>query len=118
MGPPSQQLDAFVVLIVPHLHAAKSLRLAGIIPVQPYFGGEERTESELRLEGVAPVVNLERSDFSWKAFLPVGATRDHPAAHVTDENAELAEDFPPTLLEMKAFVESNRVAPVKSTARY
>ncbi|KAF7007260.1 hypothetical protein CFC21_022207, partial [Triticum aestivum] len=86
-----------------HQPAAKSLRLAGIIPVQPYFGGEERTESELRLEGVAPVVNLERSDFSWKAFLPVGATRDHPAAHVTDENAELADDFPPTLLVIGGF---------------
>ncbi|XP_044969546.1 probable carboxylesterase 18 [Hordeum vulgare subsp. vulgare] len=83
--------------------SAKSLRLAGIIPVQPYFGGEERTESELRLEGVAPVVNLERSDFSWKAFLPVGATRDHPAAHVTDENAELTKAFPPTLLVVGGF---------------
>ncbi|XP_047065526.1 probable carboxylesterase 18 [Lolium rigidum] len=86
-----------------HQPSAKSVRLAGIFPVQPYFGGEERTESELRLEGVAPVVNLQRSDFSWKAFLPVGATRDHPAAHVTDENAELAEAFPPTMVVVGGF---------------
>ena len=82
---------------------AKNLRLAGIIPVQPYFGGEERTPSELALDGVAPVVNLRRSDFSWKAFLPVGADRDHPAAHVTDENAELAEAFPPAMVVIGGF---------------
>jgi acetyl esterase/lipase len=63
----------------------------------------ERTESELRLEGVAPVVNLKRSDFSWTAFLPVGATRDHPAAHVTDENADLAEEFPPAMVVVGGF---------------
>ncbi|KAF8679106.1 hypothetical protein HU200_045869 [Digitaria exilis] len=83
--------------------SAKSLRLAGIFPVQPYFGGVERTESELALEGVAPVVNLKRSEFSWTAFLPLGATRDHPAAHVTDENAELAEDFPPAMVIIGGF---------------
>lgn len=83
--------------------SARSLRVAGIFPVQPYFGGVERTESELRLEGVAPVVNLKRSDFSWTAFLPVGATRDHPAAHVTDENADLAEEFPPAMVVIGGF---------------
>ncbi|KAL6841879.1 hypothetical protein ACP4OV_028391 [Aristida adscensionis] len=83
--------------------SAAALRVAGIIPVQPYFGGEERTEAELRLEGVAPVVNLRRSDFSWTAFLPVGATRDHPAAHVTDENADLAEEFPPAMVVIGGF---------------
>uniref|UniRef100_A0A0A8ZWA5 Alpha/beta hydrolase fold-3 domain-containing protein n=1 Tax=Arundo donax TaxID=35708 RepID=A0A0A8ZWA5_ARUDO len=83
--------------------SARNVRVAGIFPVQPYFGGEERTESELRLEGVAPVVNLRRSDFSWKAFLPVGANRDHPAAHVTDENADLAEEFPPTMVVIGGF---------------
>ncbi|WVZ66881.1 hypothetical protein U9M48_016042 [Paspalum notatum var. saurae] len=83
--------------------SAKAVRVAGILPVQPYFGGVERTDSELRLEGVAPVVNLKRSDFSWTAFLPVGATRDHPAAHVTDENADLADEFPPTFLVIGGF---------------
>ncbi|KAK1678395.1 hypothetical protein QYE76_039243 [Lolium multiflorum] len=82
---------------------SKSVRLAGLLAVQPYFGGEERTESELRLDGVAPIVNLRRSDFWWKAFLPAGATRDHPAAHVTDENAELAKTFPPALVVVGGF---------------
>ncbi|KAM0866001.1 hypothetical protein ACQ4PT_042891 [Festuca glaucescens] len=79
------------------------LAVAGLLSVQPYFGGEERTESELRLDGVAPIVNLRRSDFWWKAFLPAGATRDHPAAHVTDENAELAATFPPALVVVGGF---------------
>uniref|UniRef100_A0ACD5YXJ4 Uncharacterized protein n=1 Tax=Avena sativa TaxID=4498 RepID=A0ACD5YXJ4_AVESA len=82
---------------------SNTVRLAGLLSVQPYFGGEERTESELRLDGVAPIVNLRRSDFWWKAFLPAGASRDHPAAHVTDENAELAEAFPPSLVVVGGF---------------
>ncbi|XP_044969545.1 probable carboxylesterase 18 [Hordeum vulgare subsp. vulgare] len=75
-----------------------SVRVAGLLSVQPYFGGEERTESELRLDGVAPIVTLRRADFWWRAFLPEGASRDHPAAHVTDENAELTEAFPPAMV--------------------
>uniref|UniRef100_A0ACD6AAC0 Uncharacterized protein n=1 Tax=Avena sativa TaxID=4498 RepID=A0ACD6AAC0_AVESA len=79
------------------------IRLAGIVLLQPYFGGEERTQAELRLEGVAPVVNMRRSDWSWKAFLPEGTNRDHPAAHVTDENAELPEGFPPAMVVVGGF---------------
>ncbi|KAF7099964.1 hypothetical protein CFC21_101536 [Triticum aestivum] len=77
------------------------IRLAGVILLQPYFGGEERTEAELRLEGVAPLVNMRRSDWSWRAFLPEGADRNHPAAHVTGEagpEPELAEAFPPAMV--------------------
>ncbi|KAJ1292234.1 hypothetical protein BS78_02G376400 [Paspalum vaginatum] len=43
------------------------IRLAGIILVQPYFGGEERMRSELELEGKAWVVNIKGSDWAWKA---------------------------------------------------
>lgn len=87
-----------------HQRTSRHVRLAGIFPVQPYFGGEERTPSEVRLEGIAPVVNLRRSDWSWKAFLPAGATRDHPAAHVTDDNAGLAEEgFPPVMVVVGGF---------------
>jgi acetyl esterase/lipase len=77
------------------------VRLAGIILIQPYFGGEERTEAELRLEGVAPIVNMRRSDWSWRAFLPEGADRNHTAAHVTGEagpEPELSEAFPPAMV--------------------
>ncbi|PRQ39209.1 putative carboxylesterase [Rosa chinensis] len=40
-----------------------------LISIQPFFGGEERTESEIRLEG-APLVSVTRTDWLWKAFLP------------------------------------------------
>jgi acetyl esterase/lipase len=77
------------------------IRIAGIILLQPYFGGEERTAAELRLEGVAPVVNMRRADWAWKAFLPEGSNRNHPAAHVTGEagpEPELADGFPPAMV--------------------
>uniref|UniRef100_A0ACD5UJ24 Uncharacterized protein n=1 Tax=Avena sativa TaxID=4498 RepID=A0ACD5UJ24_AVESA len=77
------------------------VRLAGIILLQPFFGGEERTEAELRLEGVAPIVNMRRSDWSWRAFLPEGADRNHPVAHVTGEagpEPELSDAFPPAIV--------------------
>ncbi|CAN6169014.1 unnamed protein product [Urochloa humidicola] len=74
------------------------IRLAGVILVQPYFGGEERTEAEVRMDGKVPVVTVRGSDWAWRAFLPEGADQDHPAAHVTDENAGLAEGFPPAMV--------------------
>ncbi|KAI5008377.1 hypothetical protein ZWY2020_009425 [Hordeum vulgare] len=86
--------------------SSNTVRLAGIILLQPYFGGEERTEAELSLEGVGPVVNMRRSDWFWKAFLPEGADRNHPAAHVTGEagpEPELPEAFPPAMVVVGGF---------------
>ncbi|CAM0907033.1 unnamed protein product [Alopecurus aequalis] len=77
------------------------VHLAGIILLQPYFGGEERTEAELRLEGVAPIVNMRRCDWAWRAFLPEGSDRNHPVAHVTGEagpEPELTVAFPPAMV--------------------
>ncbi|XP_050365385.1 probable carboxylesterase 18 [Argentina anserina] len=62
------------------------VKLVGLISIQPFFGGEERTESEIRLEG-APLVSMERTDWAWEAFLPAGSTRDHEAANVVGPNA-------------------------------
>ncbi|CAL5084350.1 unnamed protein product [Urochloa decumbens] len=78
--------------------ASNPVRLAGLILVQPYFGGEKRTEAEKCMDGKVPVVTVRGSDWAWRAFLPEGADRDHPAAHVTDENAGLAEGFPPAMV--------------------
>uniref|UniRef100_A0A0E0LAV7 Alpha/beta hydrolase fold-3 domain-containing protein n=1 Tax=Oryza punctata TaxID=4537 RepID=A0A0E0LAV7_ORYPU len=77
------------------------VHLAGVILLEPYFGGEERTKAERALEGVAPVVNIRRSDRWWRAFLPEGADRNHPAAHVTGDagpEPELQEAFPPAMV--------------------
>ncbi|XP_006658036.2 probable carboxylesterase 18 [Oryza brachyantha] len=79
------------------------VHLAGVILVQPCFSGEERTKAERALDGVAPMLNTRRTDLSWKAFLPEGADRNHPAAHVTggDDGGpehELPESFPPAMV--------------------
>ncbi|GMN29838.1 hypothetical protein TIFTF001_002583 [Ficus carica] len=65
----------------------KRVRVEGLVSIQPFFGGEERTEAEKRLPK-APVVTVERTDWMWKAFLPEGASRDHAAANVSGPNAE------------------------------
>lgn len=57
------------------------LKIAGSLLLFPFFGGEERTPSQLRLSS-APLVSLDNSDWYWKAFLPPGASRDHPACNV------------------------------------
>lgn len=57
------------------------LQILGLLAIQPFFGGEERTESEKRIVGV-PFISVERTDWLWKAFLPEGSNRNHPAAHV------------------------------------
>ncbi|XP_072147484.1 probable carboxylesterase 18 [Setaria viridis] len=73
--------------VTQHWTAAPSspICIASIILLQPYFGGEKRTPIEMRMEGVAPVANMRRSDWVWKAFLPEGSNRNHLAAHVTGE---------------------------------
>jgi acetyl esterase/lipase len=76
--------------------AFASLRLAGLIAIQPFFGGEERTPAELRLVG-APIVSVPRTDWMWRAFLPHGADRDHEAASPEGATAgiDAAGFFPP-----------------------
>ncbi|XP_058190043.1 probable carboxylesterase 18 [Rhododendron vialii] len=81
----------------------KKLRLAGLIAMQPFFGGEERTESELRLTKV-PFVNIERSDWSWRAFLPPGSNRDHEAANIfLGADVSGVEKYPATIVFVGGF---------------
>ncbi|KAL3628957.1 hypothetical protein CASFOL_028003 [Castilleja foliolosa] len=81
----------------------EKLKIIGVIGVQPFFGGEEHTESELRLTRV-PIINVKKTDFLWKNFLPEGANRNHPATYVfggpgSAAAAELKNlDFPRTLV--------------------
>nr|CAB3491326.1 unnamed protein product [Digitaria exilis] len=72
------------------------VRLRGLIAIQPFFGGEERTPSELRLAG-APIVSVPRTDWMWRAFLPPGADRAHEACSPEAAVAGLGgrELFPP-----------------------
>uniref|UniRef100_A0A0E0EF48 Alpha/beta hydrolase fold-3 domain-containing protein n=1 Tax=Oryza meridionalis TaxID=40149 RepID=A0A0E0EF48_9ORYZ len=88
--------------------SSSTLRLAGAVLIQPFFGGEERTEEELELDEVALTLSLARTDYYWREFLPEGATRDHPAAHVCgggggEHDVEVAEAFPPAMLAIGGF---------------
>ncbi|WCJ35002.1 alpha/beta-Hydrolases superfamily protein [Euphorbia peplus] len=80
-------------------HKFSNLNIIGAISIQPFFGGEERTESEKLFDGV-PGVTLERADWYWRAFLPKGADRNHPAANVFGPNVAdvTVVDFPATLI--------------------
>ncbi|PNX84485.1 putative carboxylesterase 18-like protein [Trifolium pratense] len=80
------------------------IRVIGLVSIQPYFGGEERTESEISLEG-SPLVSMARTDWLWKVFLPEGSDRDHGAANVSGPNAEDLSglDYPDTLVFVGGF---------------
>ncbi|XP_010550963.1 PREDICTED: gibberellin receptor GID1A-like isoform X2 [Tarenaya hassleriana] len=64
------------------VRAAESgmIRVLGNILLNPMFGGKERTESEKRLDGKYFVTVRDR-DWYWRAFLPEGEDRDHPACN-------------------------------------
>jgi len=72
--------------------------LKGLILIQPFFGGEERTPAELRLKN-PPIVSVESLDWHWKAYLPEGSNRDHPACNIFGPNSpDLSQvPFPPVL---------------------
>lgn len=63
-------------------HEFCHLNVAGVVGIQSFFGGEERTESETRPVQAASVLNLDRTDWMWRTFLPDGSDRDHPAVNV------------------------------------
>ncbi|XP_047943639.1 probable carboxylesterase 18 [Salvia hispanica] len=70
------------------------LRIVGLLGLQPFFGGEERTDSEVRLTKVPG-----RMDRYWRDFLPEGADRDHPAANVCGTGRDVTHlRFPPCLV--------------------
>lgn len=71
------------------------LRIVGLLLLQPFFGGEERTEAELRLKR-APVLNVEDTDRMWRGFLPEGADRNHQAANVLKSAEVKNVEFPRT----------------------
>ncbi|XP_047318535.1 probable carboxylesterase 18 [Impatiens glandulifera] len=73
------------------------LKVIGMIAIQPFFGGEERLESELRLSFI---VNIKRTDFVWKALLPHEG-RDHEVINVSGPRAvdiSALSNFPPVMV--------------------
>jgi acetyl esterase/lipase len=80
--------------IAHHVAARLQRSVAGLVLLQPFFGGEAPTASEQRLRD-APFGAPERLAWLWRAFLPPGATRDHEAANVP---AAIRRAFPPALV--------------------
>lgn len=60
--------------------ADSGIEVLGNILLHPIFGGQERKESELRLDG-RYFVTLHDRDWYWRAYLPEGEDRDHPACN-------------------------------------
>ncbi|CAI0383711.1 unnamed protein product [Linum tenue] len=84
------------------LKAAESesgIEVLGNILLNPMFGGELRTESEKRLDGKY-FVSVQDRDWYWRAFLPDGADRDHPACNPFGPKAASLEGvkFPKSLV--------------------
>lgn len=61
--------------------AGSGIDVLGNILLHPLFGGEERTESENKLDGKY-FVRVQDRDWYWRAFLPEGEDRDHPACNI------------------------------------
>ncbi|GLT42547.1 hypothetical protein SLA2020_165400 [Shorea laevis] len=60
--------------------AEAEVKVLGNILLHPMFGGQDRTESEKRLDGKY-FVTVQDRDWYWRAFLPEGEDRDHPACN-------------------------------------
>lgn len=83
-----------------------NLRLAGVVLIQPLFGGEERTGSEIELANACPILTLATADYYWREFLPEGATRDHAAARVCGRDVDVHSSpfpFPPAMVVVGGF---------------
>ncbi|MBA0618954.1 hypothetical protein Godav_028213 [Gossypium davidsonii] len=76
----------------------------GNILLNPMFGGQERTESEKRLDGKCFVALRDR-DWYWRAFLPEGEDRDRPACNPFGPNGRSLEGikFPKSLVVVAGF---------------
>ncbi|XP_022869074.1 gibberellin receptor GID1B-like isoform X2 [Olea europaea var. sylvestris] len=61
--------------------AEEGVEVLGNMLLHPMFGGQERKESEKRLDGKYFVTVRDR-DWYWRAFLPEGEDRDHPACNI------------------------------------
>ncbi|KAL3655658.1 hypothetical protein CASFOL_000054 [Castilleja foliolosa] len=83
------------------------LKVIGLVSIQPFFGGEERTKSEIELDGVDVIVSTSRTDFMWNAFMQPGSgmDRDHEVINVSGPRAANISklDFPATMMVVAGF---------------
>ncbi|XP_050363567.1 gibberellin receptor GID1B-like [Argentina anserina] len=60
--------------------AEAEVEVLGNILLHPMFGGQMRSESEVKLDGKY-FVTIQDRDWYWRAYLPEGEDRDHPACN-------------------------------------
>ncbi|KAG8389408.1 hypothetical protein BUALT_Bualt02G0226100 [Buddleja alternifolia] len=79
--------------------AEENVEVLGNILLHPLFGGQDRTESEKRLDGKY-FVKIQDRDWYWRAYLPEGEDRDHPACNVFGPRSNTLEglNFPKSLV--------------------
>lgn len=79
--------------------AEEGVEVLGNILLHPMFSGQERKESELRLDGKY-FVTLQDRDWYWRAYLPEGEDRDHPACNPFGPRGKSIENvtFPKSLV--------------------
>ncbi|KAL8227683.1 hypothetical protein R6Q57_015267 [Mikania cordata] len=83
----------------------QQLKVIGLVALQPFFGGEERTPSELSPKNQLGVT-LKQTDAFWNMFVPLSGLadetwdRDNKAINVSGPKAEDISglDFPTTLV--------------------
>ncbi|CAL5380934.1 unnamed protein product [Camellia sinensis] len=75
------------------------IEVMGNTLLNPLFSGQKRTESEKRLDGKY-FVKIQDRDWYWRAFLPEGEDRDHPACNPFGPNGISLEGikFPKSLV--------------------
>ncbi|XP_058779264.1 carboxylesterase 1-like [Vicia villosa] len=71
--------------VVENVKDLEPLKIQGLIFRQPFFGGTQRTESQVRLEN-DPVFPLCVNDLMWELALPIGVDRDHEYSNLTAGN--------------------------------
>ncbi|KAF5192487.1 Acetyl esterase [Thalictrum thalictroides] len=77
------------------------LYIKGTILIQPFFGGEERTNSErYMVQPPNSALSLTASDVYWRLSLPIGANRDNQWCNPLAKGATRLEDLklPPTMV--------------------
>ncbi|KAA8543182.1 hypothetical protein F0562_021323 [Nyssa sinensis] len=79
--------------------AESEIEVLGNILLHPMFGGQKRTESEKRLDGKY-FVTVQDRDWYWRAYLPEGENRDHPACNPLGPRGKSLEGlkFPKSLV--------------------
>lgn len=85
--------------------AESGVEVLGNILLHAFFGGQQRTESEMKLDRKY-FVTIEDRDWYWRAYLPEGEDRDHPACNPFGPRANGSIDglcFPKSLVVVAGF---------------